>query len=625
MQIPVEFHTCGVREILFVDFEFGGKDGEQPKPYCVVALEYTTEKLHVIWLEGERCLQAPFPTGPGVMLVAYFASAEINCFLALNWKMPEFVIDLFPEFRILTNGKYLEHGNSLLGASSYFGLSGIASAQKDAMRARILKGPPFTPEEKGAILKYCQNDIDNLPQLFKNLMHNPAQYVPAIWRGAYVKALAGAEFTGIPIDVETYHDLATHWPTLESQLIDKVNRLIPVFEGEHLRIALFQEWLANRQLLEDWPATPSGAPSLDDDTLKEMGRHYPEIAQLREVRQLQAQMRTLKLTIGPDHRNRTLLSPFGSKTGRNTPKASQYIFGQPHCLRFLVRPEPGIALAYVDWSSQEFGIAAALSGDPKMLESYRSGDPYLSFARFAGAVPADATKASHPQPRELFKTCSLGSQYGITTWGLGARLNDARKAKDLLRDHHRVFHVYWEWISATLDFAQLKGYLVTTFGWRIDTLNANLRSLQNFLMQANGSEMLRIAMVYAAEMGVQVIAPVHDAFLIQAPESEIDRHVALMQQAMETASRIVLVGFPLRSEVQQVIRYPDRFLDEKGAETWRWLMESLGRLKAAAACLNSDGNVLQYREYRSPDSGRVGVRNPYPLGAKGVQNPNPRS
>jgi hypothetical protein len=79
----------------------------------------------------------------------------------------------------------------------------------------------------------------------------------------------------------------------------------------------------------------------------------------------------------------------------------------------------------------------------------RSGEPHLGFARFAGAVPADATKATHPQQRELFKTCTLGSQYGITTWGLGARLGDARQAKDLLRDHRRVFHVYWEWISAT--------------------------------------------------------------------------------------------------------------------------------------------------------------------------------
>ena len=33
-------------------------------------------------------------------------------------------------------------------------------------------------------------------------------------------------------------------------------------------------------------------------------------------------------------------------------------------LRSLIKPEPGTALAYVDFSSQEMGIAAALSGGP---------------------------------------------------------------------------------------------------------------------------------------------------------------------------------------------------------------------------------------------------------------------
>ena len=42
------------------------------------------------------------------------------------------------------------------------------------------------------------------------------------------------------------------------------------------------------------------------------------------------------------------------------------------------------AVAYVDWSQQEFGIAASLSGDAAMMEAYRSGDPYLTFGKQAG-------------------------------------------------------------------------------------------------------------------------------------------------------------------------------------------------------------------------------------------------
>jgi len=71
-----------------------------------------------------------------------------------------------------------------------------------------------------------------------------------------------------------------------------------------------------------------------------------------------------------------------------------------------------MAVAYVDWSQQEIGIAAALSGDAAMMAAYESGDFYLSFAKQAGAVPKDATKESHFRERSQFKVCALAVQYG---------------------------------------------------------------------------------------------------------------------------------------------------------------------------------------------------------------------
>ena len=72
-----------------------------------------------------------------------------------------------------------------------------------------------------------------------------------------------------------------------------------------------------------------------------------------------------------------------------------------------------MALAYVDFSSQEMGIAAALSGDAALLEAYRSGDVYLSFAKQAGLAPPDATKASHGEVRDRCKAVVLGTLYGM--------------------------------------------------------------------------------------------------------------------------------------------------------------------------------------------------------------------
>ena len=92
------------------------------------------------------------------------------------------------------------------------------------------------------------------------------------------------------------------------------------------------------------------------------------VSPLRELRDSLSQMRAAGLSVGSDGRNRALLSAFGSRTGRNQPSSTKFIFGPSVWLRGLIKPDRGMALAYIDWSSQEFGIAAALSADKRMLE-----------------------------------------------------------------------------------------------------------------------------------------------------------------------------------------------------------------------------------------------------------------
>ena len=181
-------------------------------------------------------------------------------------------------------------------------------------------------------------------------------------------------------------------------------------------------------------------------------------------------------------------------------------------------------MAYIDWSQQEFGIAAALSGDPNMLAAYESGDPYLTFAKQAGAVPPDATKESHPFERDRFKACALAVQYGMGEASLASRIGQPiAQARELLKLHRQVYRRFWEWSDAVVDYAMLHGKLWTAFGWTVHTARpANPRFFRNFPMQANGAEMLRIACCLALDRGVRVCAPVHDAILIEAPLDELD-------------------------------------------------------------------------------------------------------
>ena len=161
-------------------------------------------------------------------------------------------------------------------------------------------------------------------------------------------------------------------------------------------------------------------------------------------------------------------------------------------------------MAYVDWSQQEFGIAASLSGDAAMMDAYRSGDPYLAFGKQAGRIPADGTKRTHGAERELFKACVLGVQYGMGPSRWPGRIGKPTAyGRELLRLHRETYPRFWRWSDGAESHAMLLSRLHTVFGWTVRVgPDANPRSLRNFPCQANGAEMLRLACCLATERGV---------------------------------------------------------------------------------------------------------------------------
>jgi DNA polymerase I len=210
-----------------------------------------------------------------------------------------------------------------------------------------------------------------------------------------------------------------------------------------------------------------------------------------------------------------------------------------------------------------------------MMEAYRSGDPYLEFGKQVGGLPEWATKETHPQIREGFKQTALGVQYGMSDWGLSRKLKalgldgSTAHAKKLLRMHHEIYRVFWKWSEGAVHFAILNGYLVTTLGWIVHVdQHTRHRSLANFLMQANGSEMLRLACCLMIEAGLEVCGPIHDAVLLCAPTERIGEDVALARRLMGEASKVILNGFEVRTE-EATFHYPDRYMDAKrGRPMW---------------------------------------------------------
>src|SRR5689334_3393326 len=93
----------GFREVVAVDFEFTALPGERPVPVCCVAYELRGGGRFRIF-QGQLGPAPPYAFGPDVLFAAYFASAELGCYRVLGWPMPERILDLYVEFRNLTNG-----------------------------------------------------------------------------------------------------------------------------------------------------------------------------------------------------------------------------------------------------------------------------------------------------------------------------------------------------------------------------------------------------------------------------------------------------------------------------------------------------------------------------------------
>lgn len=574
--------------IFLIDFEFHPKahrEGNPPEPVCLVVREYITGGVWRYWLDELQVMpKAPFPHGADALVVAYFASAEMDCFLALGWPLPANLLDLYAEFRCRTNGQATPYGAGLVGALAHLGFPSMEPALKDQMRDLVLRGGPWNPAEQEAILDYCQNDVDAMRPLL-GFMYSQIDWPRALLRGRYMKAVSRMQAAGVPADTEVLQACITHWTNIKAELITEIDAQYGVFDGETFKAA---RWAAYLELHDiPWPRLESGALALDDDTFRQQAKAFPVVAPIRELRSALSEMRLASLTVGEDGRNRALLSPFGSRTGRNQPSNSKFIFGPSVWMRGLIKPEESFGLAYIDYAQQEFGIAAALSGDPAMQEAYRSGDPYLAFAKQAGAVPADATKKTHKAEREQFKACVLAVQYGMGAEALAQRIGRPTvRARQLLELHKRTYPQFWRWSDATVDEAELNGRLWTVFGWELrPSYPSNPRSLRNFPMQANGAEMLRLACIYLTEAGIRICAPVHDALLIEAPLGTLDSVVLQAQALMAQASVDVLDGFELHSDAK-IVRYPDRFMDERGEVMWGKVMNLIDRAKSKplAAC-----------------------------------------
>ena len=132
-------------------------------------------------------------------------------------------------------------------------------------------------------------------------------------------------------------------------------------------------------------------------------------------------------------------------------------------------------------------------------------------------------------------------------------------AADRLAAHRHAYPVLKQWQQDTVIQAMFddcafccKPAGLANGGARRGT---NKRTLLNF-MRRGGADMTRLAAIAGHEAGIHICAPVHDAFWITAPLSELDDAIATMSSIMVRASKVITGGLEIPVEISAEVRWP---------------------------------------------------------------------
>jgi DNA polymerase I len=330
-----------------------------------------------------------------------------------------------------------------------------------------------------------------------------------------------------------------------------------------------------------WPRLDSGRLDIDGDAFRLM-YHIPGVADLHALRDSLRVVVTAKLPIGRDGRNRPSMFPFGTATGRNAHCKS--LFNAHAGMRSFMYASPGKIMVYLDWRTQEVGVAAGLSGDQALMEAYRSGDVYHRLALNAGITTDLDPKhwAKHNTiERQRMKSLQLGVNYGMGVPSLAKGLNrHPLVASHLIEMYRRKYKVFWEWRDNQAVQAKLDRRIETVFGWPLHiSTSPNQRTLFNFPMQGGGGEMLRLASVRLCEAGVVPCMLVHDGILFEVDNRE---QIEVAREIMRKAGQDTCNGLEIGADVDQLLENGAHFRDKRktALRMWERMMETLQRVGA---------------------------------------------
>jgi hypothetical protein len=592
-------NVSNFKTIVVCDFEYEVADGDLPNVLCMVVHELDENLRHVrtirMW-RGDFGTAPPFDTGPDTLFVAYSAWAEMTCFKVLGWKFPEHIFDQHIAYLAATNVLLpyepdevrKKQRKRLSDACRAYDIEGWERIDKEAISKDIGEGR-WRDHGREAVFAYCEEDVRASTLLLREQLRGRPRLPPAdtervLWWSNYsAKSVAQIQARGMPIDMALWNlvqeNKAAVIGALLRQLDPSYGSTTPIYspEGEW-SYARFECWLPSAGI-NAWPRLESGRLDISGDAFRLM-YHVPGIEGLHALRDSLSVIVRAKLPIGHDGRNRPSLFPFCTVTGRNAHAKSLYNChaGMRSFMRFDTHA------VYLDFRTQEVGIAAALSGDQALIEAYLAGDVYHSLALICGLTSErdpQRWKEDNPTQRQRMKSLQLAVNYGMGVPALAKGLDrHPLIASAFVEQHKRSYPPFWQWRDDMVTAAMLERRIESVFGWPLRiTSSPNKRTLYNFPMQSGGGEMLRLATVRLCEAGLIPSMLIHDGILIEVTSQE---QIAQAKEIMRGAGRDVCDGLEIGVDVDQLLAPGDRYRDKRpvAQKMWRSMMRVLQEIGA---------------------------------------------
>lgn len=383
-----------------------------------------------------------------------------------------------------------------------------------------------------------------------------------------VYVLADMEATGVTLDTEALRQssevLTAQLSEIEQEIYEMADMTFNINSTRQVGEVLFDRLKLNEKAKK----TKTGYYSTSEDVLEKLRGKHPIVEKLLAYRGLKKLLSTyidalpalIHAETGKIH---TSFNQAVTATGRLSST-------NPNLQNIPVRDELGreIRKAFIpdnddclffsaDYSQIELRIMAHLSGDPHMIEAFRSGaDIHAATAAKIYGVPIEEVTSDM---RRKAKTANFGIIYGISVFGLAERLGISRsESKELIDGYFKTYPRIREYMDESIEVARKQGYVETIFKRKrflpdIHSHNAVVRGYAernaiNAPIQGSAADVIKLAMVRIFQrfedegLRSKMILQVHDELNFNVYRNEAER---VKQIVLEEMERVMPLRVPL--------------------------------------------------------------------------------